>query len=132
MDTECDYAANDGGRKTSSFVFFRLMLPCAIRTPGQPAPARATGRVDRRLVTPLRPLRQPLRRHNHEVPNLCAGLVHGVRSSLPLGYVAGDIGYTGKREEGKDDTVMRRDENGVSIRKTQREEVKRDMGDGGV
>ena len=39
-----------------------------------------------------------------------------VRSSLPLGCCAGDIGYTWKREEGKDDTVMR-DENAVSIRK---------------
>ena len=123
MDTERDYAANDGRKKTSSFIFFLLLLPCAIRAPGQPALAPATGRVERRLATPPRPLRQPLRQHNHEVPNLCAGLAHGVRSSLPLGCGAGDIGYTGKREEGKDDTVMRRDENGVSIRKNQREEA---------
>ena len=47
----------------------------------------------------------------------CAGLVHGVRSSLPLCCGVGDTGYTGKKKEGEDDTVMRRDENGVSIRK---------------
>jgi hypothetical protein len=89
MDAERDCAANDGGKTTfSSFVFLLLLLPCAIRTAGQPALARATGRVDRRLVIPPRPLRQSLRQHDHEVPHLCAGLVHGVRSSLPLVVVS--------------------------------------------
>jgi hypothetical protein len=47
-----------------------------------------------------------------------------------LGWGLGDIGYT-KREEGKDDTVMRRHKNGVSIQKIRVLEVKEDMGDGG-
>ena len=114
MDTERDYAANDGGKKTSFSVVFSLLS-------AHQANPHATGRVDRGLATPPRPLPQPLRQHNHEVPHLCAGLVHGVRSSLPLGCGAGNIRYTGRREEGKDDTVMRRDENGVSMRKNQGE-----------
>ena len=47
MDAKRDYAADDGKKKTSSFfVLFLLLFPCAIRTPGQPALARATGGVD--------------------------------------------------------------------------------------
>ena len=114
MDAERDYAADDGGKKTSSSFVLFLLLPCAIRTPGQPALACATGGVDWRLVHTSPPT---LRQHDHEVLHLCAGLVHGVRSSLPLGCGVGDTGYTGKKKEGEDDTVMRRDENGVSIRK---------------
>jgi hypothetical protein len=75
---------------------------------------------------------QPLRQPNHDVPHLCAGLVHSVRSSLQLGCAAEDIRYIGKRNEGRNGTVMaRRNENGVSIRKIRSVEVKRDMGEGG-
>jgi hypothetical protein len=82
-----------------------LLLPRAIHTPGRPALAPPPGRVTK--DSSHLHLRQLLRRHNYDVPHLCASLVHGVRSSLPLGCGAGDFGYTGKREEGKDDTVMR-------------------------
>ena len=108
MDAERDYAANDGRKKSySSLVLFLLLFHRAIYTPGQPALARATGRVDQRLVTPPTHSDNPYV-NNHEVPYLCAGLVHGVHSSLPLGCGSGDIGYTGKRDDWKDYTVMKR------------------------
>ena len=91
-----------------------LLLPRAICTPGRPALAPPTSRVDRGFVAPS----HPCPRLNYDVPHLSAGLVHGVRSSLPLGYCAEDIGYMGRRDEGRHHTVMaRRDEMGVSTQK---------------
>lgn len=46
-----------------------------------------------RLVAPLPFRRQSLRRHNYDVPHLCAGQLYGIRSSLPLRWGAGDIEY---------------------------------------
>jgi hypothetical protein len=98
MDTERDYAAHDGGKRPPSSFFFCCLALSTPQAKFQPALARATGRIDRRLVTPPRPLRQPLRQHNHDGPHLCAGLVNGVRSSLPLGL--GSWGYWIYKEGG--------------------------------
>ena len=94
MDPKRDYTPNDEVKKTllsSFFCCFALSAP-----PGRPTLAPPTVRVDRRLVVPPCPLlRQPLRRHNHDIPHLCAGLVHVIRSSLLLGWGAVNVEYMG-------------------------------------
>ena len=81
-----------------------------------PRPPPPRDRLDRRLVAPpCRLLRKSLRHltmtrpnHDADVPHFCAGLVHGDRASLPLGFGAGYIGYMGGRGAGTNDMVMRR------------------------